>query len=176
MPGVTIPWWDWTSEASHTDGIATSYSTRTVRGRPNPLYAAYIPRIETPQGPIGGRTTRRNPDAPSRLPEKSAIDRLIENESDFLFFQSQIENYHGAIHVWVGGDMGIVPQAAYDPIFWTHHSMVDRIWYLWQLRHPDSSVPSILLNMALPPFPMTVADTLDVKALGYDYASIEVFA
>lgn len=72
--------------------------------------------------------------------------------------------------------MGIVPQAAYDPIFWTHHSMVDRIWYLWQLRHPDSSVPSILLNMALPPFPMTVADTLDVKALGYDYASIEVFA
>jgi len=32
-------------------------------------------------------------------------------------------------------------------------------------------VPRGLLNEALPPFNITVAQTLDVNALGYDYAS-----
>ena len=41
---------------------------------------------------------------------------------------------HGAIHGLVGGDtgwMGSVPTAAQDPIFYLHHSNVDRLWNLW---------------------------------------------
>jgi tyrosinase len=49
--------------------------------------------------------------------------------------------------------------------------MVDRIWRLWQLRHPSSSLPASLLDEALPPFSMTVRQTLNVTPLGYDYAS-----
>ena len=41
---------------------------------------------------------------------------------------------HDRVHGYVGGSMGQVPTAAFDPIFWSHHSMVDRIWYLWQNR------------------------------------------
>jgi tyrosinase len=49
--------------------------------------------------------------------------------------------------------------------------MVDRLWRLWQIRHNAVGPPQELWGQALPPFPMTVAQTLDVTLLGYDYAS-----
>jgi hypothetical protein len=52
-------------------------------------------------------------------------------------------NTHGAIHVWVGGEMGEPPTATNDPVFWLHHGNIDRVWATWQLRHqaldPSSS-------------------------------------
>jgi hypothetical protein len=42
--------------------------------------------------------------------------------------------------------------------------------HTWQLRHPGSGPPPSLLGRALPPFQMTVRDTLDMDTLGYDYA------
>jgi tyrosinase len=67
--------------------------------------------------------------------------------------------------------MGQIPTAAYDPIFFAHHTMIDRIWRLWQLAHPAASPPTTLLGRALPPFAMTVTETLSTTALGYDYAA-----
>jgi tyrosinase len=95
----------------------------------------------------------------------------VLSNPDFLTFQNQIENIHGGVHVWAGGTMGSVPTAAYDPIFWAHHCMIDRLWYLWQLRHPGAGIPASLLGRALAPFPMTVRETLDITQLGYDYAA-----
>jgi hypothetical protein len=46
--------------------------------------------------------------------------------------QSAIEGTpHGAVHVSIGGWMGSVPTAAQDPIFYLHHSNIDRWWNLW---------------------------------------------
>jgi tyrosinase len=66
--------------------------------------------------------------------------------------------------------MGQIPFAAFDPVFWGHHCMIDRVWRIWQLRHPGARPPRALLDEALPPFRMTVRQTLSVTALGYDYA------
>lgn len=50
----------------------------------------------------------------------------------FNSFSSSLEGTpHGAVHVSVGGWMGSVPTAAQDPIFWLHHSNIDRLWNLW---------------------------------------------
>ncbi|HSK38151.1 MAG TPA: tyrosinase family protein, partial [Arenibaculum sp.] len=45
-------------------------------------------------------------------------------------------NPHGIVHDYVGNEqgMGAVPWAANDPIFWLHHSNVDRIWASWNTR------------------------------------------
>jgi len=44
-----------------------------------------------------------------------------------------IENgAHGFVHVSTGGDMGYLDTAAGDPIFFCHHSNVDRCWYSWE--------------------------------------------
>ena len=65
--------------------------------------------------------------------------------------------------------MAQIPTAAFDPVFWAHHSMIDRLWYLWQMRHPTVSPEASLLQMPLAPFPLTVAQVLSVSQLGYDY-------
>jgi tyrosinase len=40
---------------------------------------------------------------------------------------------HGKIHVLVGTskNMGAVPYAAQDPLFWVHHANIDRLWTSW---------------------------------------------
>jgi hypothetical protein len=53
--------------------------------------------------------------------------------------------------------------------------MIDRIWYLWQLKYGVNTIPQEYLGMAL--FPgYTVEQVLDVHALGYDYAAAAVAA
>jgi tyrosinase len=66
--------------------------------------------------------------------------------------------------------MSLIDIAAFDPVFWAHHAMIDRLWYLWQMRQPNASVPAALLNSALDPFPLTVSQILDISQLGYEYA------
>jgi Common central domain of tyrosinase/Polyphenol oxidase middle domain len=51
---------------------------------------------------------------------------------DYFSGQSSIEqNPHNNVHVDVGGWMGSVPTAAQDPVFFVHHSNIDRYWNLW---------------------------------------------
>ncbi len=52
-------------------------------------------------------------------------------------------NPHGLVHSFVGGlmNMGRVPYAARDPIFWMHHCNIDRLWESWN-RLPGRTNPS----------------------------------
>lgn len=164
VPGVTLPWWDWTN---HAEGVPGPYAKRRAEGKKNPLFDSPI----QPSGRARPNQTRtvREPGVPGELPSAPAVERVLEN-SDFFTFQTQLESLHDGVHVWVGGTMGEIACSAYDPLFWAHHCMIDRLWYLWQLEH-GPGVPAALLNRALAPFPMTVRDTLDVTQLGYDYAA-----
>ncbi len=90
--------------------------------------------------PISGRATR-----------KLSLTKLNENHL-YRFFNKNIDVApHGAMHNYIGfgndttgksrqnkvwqqntyGMMSEVATAAFDPIFWTHHSNIDRIWQQW---------------------------------------------
>jgi tyrosinase len=168
VAGVTLPWWNWTMR--HGDGLPPAYtSAKSADGEPNPLRGSPIPR--SGREPGGPSKTARMPgaDGAPPLPTLADVNRVLEL-SDFLDFQSQLEDIHNGVHVWVGGTMGSIGTSAYDPIFWAHHTMIDRIWRLWQMRHTGSGPPRSLLGRALAPFGVTVRDTLSTTALGYDYA------
>ena len=52
--------------------------------------------------------------------------------TNYFNAQSSIEGTpHGSVHVSVGGWISSVPTAAQDPIFYLHHSNIDRLWDLW---------------------------------------------
>ena len=51
-----------------------------------------------------------------------------------------VEGLHNQIHGLVGGHMASVPFAAFDPIFWLHHTNLDRLEALWQAMYPQSYV------------------------------------
>lgn len=175
---AVLPWWDWTSTQSHTTGVPTAFSAETVNGQTNPLYKSHI-TVPSAQPPLD-RDTQRFPGDPSELPASTDVEDLY-SVTQFEEFSSRLEDIHNFIHGWtggvstengrqVGGDMGVIATAAYDPIFWSHHCMIDRIWYLWQLRNGVNNIPADYLSVILTPFRFTVKDVLNIGALGYEYA------
>lgn len=89
---------------------------------------------------------------------------------------------HGNVHGLIGArmNMGVVPWAAGDPVFWMHHSNIDRLWASWNKagrKNPDD--PGYLQQQ------FTFADEngqrvvgtnrdfLDISKLGYSYATLE---
>jgi tyrosinase len=65
------------------------------------------------------------------------------------------------------GDMTSNLTTGYDPLFWAHHSNVDRMWANWQERHPG--VTPVELTGILSPYAQSVGDTLSIAKLGYEY-------
>lgn len=175
--GIAHPFWDWTTTRS----IPAAYSAeQDPGGQPNPLHHGTVDPVALAQGQnstpplnLPAQTFRRAGQPGTALPTKADIDDTL-TINDFFSFSSELENWHGDVHMWVGGHMQRVPVAAFDPVFWAHHTQIDRLWRRWQLRHPPPSFTAAFLGTSLPPFPMTVAQTLDVRALGYDYATTAV--
>ncbi len=60
---------------------------------------------------------------------------------DYFNAQSGINGPHGSVHGAVSGNMCCVISAAQDPIFWAHHSNVDRQWNLWLAQGGGRSNP-----------------------------------
>ena len=65
------------------------------------------------------------------------------------------------------GDMYSNLTASYDPIFWSIHVNIDRLWHEWQDLNP-SSLPADL-DAVLTPWSYTIRDTLDMRRFGYEY-------
>ncbi len=170
-PTATLPWWDWTERT----GVPPAYGDPTLPdGAANPLASAPITGIPANQFTANGvphaAATHRHPGDPADLPSPAIVQQILELNS-FDDFSHQLESQvHNLVHVWTGGTMSMVPLAAFDPIFWAHHCMIDRLWALWQLRHPGAGPDPATAATALAPFPMTVAQTADITALGYQYA------
>jgi tyrosinase len=192
LADVGIPWWDWASVESHADGLPQSY---TDTANTNPLVDAevgvcagntqlitgvwsdFLTQIVRQNTNLSGTIsdsdppkTLRDPDDPDDLPAELFLQNNVMDEGTFAGFSDAMEDIHGAVHVWVGGAMSQVPTAAYDPIFWSHHSMIDRLWYIWQNSQNGINPPASLMNVVLTPFPMTVAQTMDIIDLRYEYA------
>lgn len=164
VSGAALPWWDWTLDRD----IPQAYAP-AAGGRRNVLAAS---RISLPQidPPVDRFTTRdAGGDPRVKLPTAREIQDLLAFP-DWGSFSDQLEIYHDQVHDWVGGDMGQLDFAAYDPIFFAHHCMIDRIWYLWQVKNGANNITPGLLDMELPPFGKRVSDVIDIETMGYDYA------
>ena len=163
---LMLPYWDWSAPRSR--NIPGSVSVARYRSarvmKPNPLHHSTIPYE-------GVRDTTRSPAGSQVLTRIAAIGRAALLEPSFTRFQTAIENAHDGLHGYVGGDMGVITWAAFDPIFWLHHSNVDRLWAQWQSTHPGARLPAQVENNVLRGFRVRGRDVLDTEALDYAYAT-----
>ncbi|MBS8226211.1 tyrosinase family protein [Vannielia litorea] len=166
---LTLPFWDWTQARNDThapNGLPkildeADYVNAAGETVPNPLFAAPSLYRALSQGLTGPDVfTQRFPDRlRNDIPMlKDEVDRYMDNPNFMVFQQDFNFGAHGAIHVDVGGrgaasplpgqagDMSRVLSAAYDPLFWLHHSMVDKVWADWQELHPNANVPDHVLD------------------------------
>jgi polyphenol oxidase len=100
---------------------------------------------------------------------------------------------HGIVHLWTGQpslqdpngvtDMGVLATAAQDPIFFAHHSNIDRLWDIWLAMSGNSNLPDsgwrsqrwTFYNENRELVSISVDDVLDHEAsLRYSYAPDEI--
>lgn len=126
----TLPFWDYTTEGENIIPVEFTLPD-------DPLYGAlYMPN--------------RNPGVNERekidCGDNSCLDHLVFGNTGNVngFNTSLDQSPHGTVHVNVGNitNMGNVPTAANDPVFWLHHSNVDRIWASWNRAGGGRSNPT----------------------------------
>jgi tyrosinase len=83
--------------------------------------------------PIRGNLTPGNPNDPLTLSSLKQANYQPTSSTVRGFCETLDFGLHGNVHVGVGDgtDMGSVPTAAGDPIFWLHHCNIDRLWASW---------------------------------------------
>ncbi|KAK6223860.1 hypothetical protein LQW54_000004 [Pestalotiopsis sp. IQ-011] len=62
----------------------------------------------------------------------------FQNELQGRFPQGFL-GLHAAGHFSIGGDAGDLFSSPVDPVFFLHHAMLDRVWWIWQALHLDQA-------------------------------------
>lgn len=120
----TLPYWNYYDEMGPEDGVALP---KLVRGSSTgSLYDQY-------------RTPGLNTNATSIDPSWAANEQAFDFTSFQNFSYSLEQQPHGMMHCGAGfgcqaPDMGIVPVAGLDPVFYMHHANIDRLFQCWLIR------------------------------------------
>ncbi len=101
VPGVTLPWWDW----SATTAIPSAYASAQADGTENVLAKAPIKVFNTAPKPGWPTETSR---APGEIPQVPGPPYQQEwanamKATNYMEFSQRIWTVHDTLHVWVGG-------------------------------------------------------------------------
>ncbi|MES2443905.1 MAG: tyrosinase family protein [Pseudomonadota bacterium] len=153
-PALRLPYWDWYTQPTLPPVFRDEYLD-AARTQKNPLFH---PRR---QYVADGN--------PVWIPKSStAID-----QPTFAGLQEMLnDNEHGAIHVNVGGDMGHIPTAARDPIFWLHHCNIDRLFTAWVSRKGNVPDQTGAFDAGGYKFPIEKASDYTPRGVTLDMPSI----
>ncbi len=124
-PNLTLPYWDYQTNAA----IPPDYRSSAAG---NPLYDA-------------SRSASMNGGGSLPASIMVSINNSLNN-IPYFDFQSTLEGPHGSVHVAIGGNMGAVNRAALDPVFWLHHTNIDRLWEAWLRKCGSRTNPTAVAN------------------------------
>lgn len=99
--------------------------------------------------------------------EQMNAARACLDEERFSAFTDCLEVAHDGVHQYVGGTMARISLSAGDPLFFLHHSFVDKLWSEWEAAHPVAARD--VTDLPLVPFAVTAEQILDLGALGIVY-------
>ncbi|MER8722327.1 tyrosinase family protein [Mesorhizobium sp. M0999] len=143
-PALTLPYWDYTNEAQRT--FPREFARFVVPGsggnEVNPLYhrnrqLSFVAGTHALTAEaVAIDDLMLEPNFFGRTDEDGFGGGLSDADAGT---KGLIERRpHDQLHFAIGGQIGDVsgamadvPRAAFDPIFWVHHSNIDRIWAIW---------------------------------------------
>ncbi|KAM0543259.1 hypothetical protein ACHAPJ_012405 [Fusarium lateritium] len=90
--------------------------------------------------------------------------------SEFLTTLDTVDGMHRGGHAFIGGENNNLFTSPSDPLFYLHHSNVDRIWSMWQSRDFDNRTLALSGTLTWSNYPptsnATVDDILEMGPLG----------
>ncbi|KAF2749170.1 Di-copper centre-containing protein [Sporormia fimetaria CBS 119925] len=138
---LRLPYWDWAERTPQGDAhslpsvlmddtVSITFPNGTAAQVANPV-----------------RRYKFNPLIPSDFPQAGMFkswqpfNKFSNNNNGYDWAIGNLELVHGDAHVdFFLGHMTFSTVAAFDPIFWLHHSGVDRQLALWQAIYPGTYV------------------------------------
>ncbi len=171
VPGVMVPYWDWTDPSSimtdtflGPDGgtgtvVQTGYFAESAPGTGSNTTAspAWWPAglsgwtLHSSFGSFWDGGLKRSIGSVSGLPSASAVSAALALTT-YSAFQNAVESgsglpsghnqMHNGMHIWIGGHMGDPTASPFDPFFYLHHCNIDRLWAMWQVDGHDTVYPS----------------------------------
>ncbi|HUR79381.1 MAG TPA: tyrosinase family protein [Thermoanaerobaculia bacterium] len=129
-PKFALPYWDYYDDKGPGGGIALPTMMRgTATG--NTLVDTF-------------RTMGLNTNVASIDPNDGDASEAFDFKTFAPFSQSLEGQPHGVMHCGTGTncqapDIGIVPVAGLDPVFYMHHANIDRLWQCWMVRKANGA-------------------------------------
>ncbi|RKP37296.1 hypothetical protein BJ085DRAFT_19981, partial [Dimargaris cristalligena] len=106
------------------------------------------------------------------------LEQNARDNDDYVTFWNTLERGpHGIVHAFIGGDMFDMASPN-DPIFWLHHTFLDKLWAEWQQKNANTRLAyggnnadgsAVSLDDAIPGFNVSVRDVMDTRNSGYCY-------
>jgi tyrosinase len=131
-----LPYWNYGLDGKYATIPLAFRKPQLSNGEPNPLYvAARAPGINSGASLPPSATSAAKALARPHFIGAAEFGGGITKFSHFPHSFGRLEeNPHNIVHVEVGGPRGLMTSpetAALDPIFWLHHSNIDRLWTVW---------------------------------------------
>jgi tyrosinase len=170
-PDFTLPYWNY-STTDNTRGVIPPQFTK----QNDPIFGSLFDGKRNP-GVNDGQPIQGNDD------DLLSLSALTENQytSDLPtqgFCMDLDQGLHGNIHGLIGNakNMGAVPYAALDPIFWLHHCNIDRLWASWNsagYKNPQLDQTFTFVDGKGTVVTANIKDFLDIAPLSYAYDRLE---
>lgn len=124
-----MPYWNYTSADPALRGVLP----QQFRSPNDPLYASLYRSNRTSLANTGQPIQKFQSGDPMDIGAAMAATSYSTVGAVQGICRAIDSGIHGRIHVLVGNskNMGAVPYAARDPLFWVHHSSIDRMWASW---------------------------------------------
>jgi tyrosinase len=173
-PDFTLPYWNYTSYDPAKRGIVPLQFRMPTDPVFSSLYRADRTTLANSGQPIHKNQTGDAMDISTAM----AAQNYSSVDSVQGFCRALDSGIHGRIHVLVGTskNMGAVPYAGRDPLFWVHHSNIDRLWASWNLNGGANPTTGTWLNKSFVFADGTgqrvtgkLKDFFDANLLGYGY-------
>ena len=123
--GEALPYWDWTEDAE-----LPRFWSEIEAPIKEGLEAWVEVNVECDRPP--SRFVRRLPNVKIDTEVLKKRSREAFLETNYYRFYIAINTPHNSIHKRIGCEMDNTATAAYDPMFFLHHSYVDFQWAFWQ--------------------------------------------
>ncbi|KAI9296756.1 Di-copper centre-containing protein, partial [Neoconidiobolus thromboides FSU 785] len=176
-PSVVIPYWDWTNYSQNPENDPV-FASRRFGGNGVPSNNNQIDDGSFANFKVyGGNNVHLLKRSFNQIDKKmtpwlspDVINGMILNSKDFKTFWNRVEaGPHGLIHNGIGADFSGHGSPS-DPLFYSHHAFVDKLWYTWVKRGNgerdteyafDDTVPN--LDAKLNSFNITTRDVMDTE-------------
>ena len=181
---IRIPYWDWTKDR----GVPELVNDLKPLFKSVPIFDEFQNRFFNEEIQVRrqiGIYIDPTTHSPVELPNEDKVTELL-NQPTFNDFNIYLNRSHGRVHMWVGGATVNPPQSRdqvgtmsdpeispADPIFYLHHSNIDRLWDKWNENHaekPDLQDQDALMDPW--PYDLRRDRIIDTKIFGYFYQSV----